>query len=98
MAAVETPDALARFSSASRRWFTDTFERPTEAQNLGWDAISKGDHTLLLVLCGERYEDMHRADSAIEWPNFGRVDELERTRGGQSAQLRDGFGSRRACD
>ncbi|MCC7365223.1 MAG: DEAD/DEAH box helicase [Dehalococcoidia bacterium] len=44
--------ALDRFSPVARHWFVDAFERPTEAQELGWDAISGGQHTLLLAPTG----------------------------------------------
>jgi ATP-dependent Lhr-like helicase len=46
------PSALERFSPAARRWFTDTFAAPTRAQELGWDAIASGEHTLLLAPTG----------------------------------------------
>jgi ATP-dependent Lhr-like helicase len=53
MPAVATPaSALERFSLATRRWFAETFEGPTRAQELGWDAISRGEHTLLLAPTG----------------------------------------------
>ena len=38
---------LVRFSSPTRAWFEAAFERPTRAQELGWQAISAGSHTLL---------------------------------------------------
>ncbi len=44
--------ALERFSPAARAWFGDTFAAPTRAQELGWDAISRGEHTLLLAPTG----------------------------------------------
>ena len=43
---------LARFSDATRAWFTATFDAPTSAQTQGWDAISKGQHTLVLAPTG----------------------------------------------
>ena len=53
MAAAAPPvSALERFSPAARSWFRDTFEAPTQAQELGWDAISAGEHTLLLAPTG----------------------------------------------
>ncbi|MGH2610906.1 MAG: DEAD/DEAH box helicase, partial [Tepidiformaceae bacterium] len=45
-------DALDRFSPVARAWFRDTFKAPTQAQVLGWDAISSGEHTLLLAPTG----------------------------------------------
>ena len=36
-----------RFSEPTRRWFTETFADPTEAQRRGWDAIATGSHTLI---------------------------------------------------
>ncbi|MGE5595661.1 MAG: DEAD/DEAH box helicase, partial [Hyphomicrobiales bacterium] len=44
--------ALDRFSPIARKWFLDAFERPTDAQELGWDAIARGHHTLLLAPTG----------------------------------------------
>ena len=46
------PSALERFSPVARSWFVDTFAAPTRAQELGWDAISRGEHTLLLAPTG----------------------------------------------
>ena len=47
------PDrVLGRFSDATRAWFTTTFDAPTSAQTQGWDAISKGQHTLVLAPTG----------------------------------------------
>ncbi|HVF74865.1 MAG TPA: DEAD/DEAH box helicase [Acidimicrobiales bacterium] len=43
---------LDRFSEVTRSWFTSTFEAPTAAQEQGWDAISRGDHTLILAPTG----------------------------------------------
>jgi len=44
--------ALDRFSPVARAWFEATFESPTPAQEQGWEAISKGDHTLILAPTG----------------------------------------------
>ncbi|HMO55550.1 MAG TPA: DEAD/DEAH box helicase, partial [Tepidiformaceae bacterium] len=44
--------ALERFSPAARSWFNDNFQAPTRAQELGWDAIAAGEHTLLLAPTG----------------------------------------------
>lgn len=53
MAASPSAEAvLDRFSPATARWFRDTFAEPTLAQQLGWDAISRGDHALLLAPTG----------------------------------------------
>ncbi len=38
---------LARFSAPTRAWFEASFTAPTAAQEAGWDAISRGDHTLI---------------------------------------------------
>ena len=40
-------DPLAPFSPAVRDWFSSSFEAPTDAQALGWAAISGGRHTLI---------------------------------------------------
>jgi ATP-dependent Lhr-like helicase len=44
--------ALDRFSPRTREWFDATFDAPTPAQEQGWDAISKGEHTLILAPTG----------------------------------------------
>jgi len=44
--------ALDRFSPVARAWFESAFEAPTDAQEQGWDAISRGDHTLILAPTG----------------------------------------------
>ena len=43
---------LDRFSEAARTWFTSSFAAPTPAQEQGWEAISKGHHTLILAPTG----------------------------------------------
>jgi len=51
----DTPDAeqvLARFSSLTRGWFTGAFAAPTPAQVGAWDAISSGEHTLVVAPTG----------------------------------------------
>ncbi|HEX6595300.1 MAG TPA: DEAD/DEAH box helicase, partial [Acidimicrobiales bacterium] len=45
-------DALDRFSPVARAWFEATFESPTPAQEQGWEAISRGEHTLILAPTG----------------------------------------------
>ena len=36
-----------RFSEPTRRWFTESFAEPTDAQRHGWDAIATGRNTLI---------------------------------------------------
>jgi ATP-dependent Lhr-like helicase len=45
-------DPLAPFSAPVRRWFEASFEGPTPAQAGGWDAISRGAHTLICAPTG----------------------------------------------
>jgi ATP-dependent Lhr-like helicase len=40
------------FSPATRAWFDAAFSAPTEAQARGWEAIGRGDHTLILAPTG----------------------------------------------
>ena len=50
-----TPDAttvLDRFSPATRAWFDASFRAPTPAQVGAWDAISRGEHTLVVAPTG----------------------------------------------
>jgi ATP-dependent Lhr-like helicase len=44
--------ALDRFSPATRAWFTGAFEAATPAQLGAWEAISRGDHTLVVAPTG----------------------------------------------
>jgi len=49
------PDAdevLGRFSALARGWFTGAFAAPTLAQVAAWDAISSGEHTLVVAPTG----------------------------------------------
>ncbi|MEA2932150.1 MAG: ATP-dependent helicase Lhr and Lhr-like helicase, partial [Actinomycetota bacterium] len=53
--ALSTLDGMAsldRFSPVARAWFEAAFEAPTDAQEQGWEAISRGDHTLILAPTG----------------------------------------------
>ncbi|HZQ26707.1 MAG TPA: DEAD/DEAH box helicase, partial [Acidimicrobiales bacterium] len=43
---------LDRFSAATRAWFSASFDAPTPAQSEGWEAISQGQHTLILAPTG----------------------------------------------
>ncbi|WP_018156368.1 ATP-dependent helicase [Demetria terragena] len=43
---------LDRFSPATRAWFEGSFTEPTPAQAGAWDAISSGDHTLVVAPTG----------------------------------------------
>ncbi|HET8598889.1 MAG TPA: ATP-dependent helicase [Segeticoccus sp.] len=47
-----TADVLDRFSPATREWFRGAFADPTPAQVGAWDAISSGDHTLVVAPTG----------------------------------------------
>jgi ATP-dependent Lhr-like helicase len=44
--------SLDRFSAPTRNWFESTFAAPTAAQEQGWDAIARGEHTLILAPTG----------------------------------------------
>ncbi len=45
-------DVLARFSTATRAWFGQAFAGPTAAQAGAWDAVSRGDHALVVAPTG----------------------------------------------
>lgn len=45
-------DVLERFSAATREWFAANFTAPTDAQAGAWDAISSGEHTLVVAPTG----------------------------------------------
>ena len=48
----EVSNGLAVFSAPTRAWFTDSFDRPTEAQDDAWRAIDRGEHTLVVAPTG----------------------------------------------
>jgi ATP-dependent Lhr-like helicase len=43
---------MDRFSLSARAWFEATFCQPTPAQEAGWEAVSRGEHTLILAPTG----------------------------------------------
>ncbi|GAA0317073.1 ATP-dependent helicase [Kineococcus aurantiacus] len=45
-------DVLGRFSEATRAWFTGAFAAPTPAQLGAWDAVSRGQHALVVAPTG----------------------------------------------
>jgi ATP-dependent Lhr-like helicase len=45
-------NVLDRFSPATREWFSGTFAEPTPAQIGAWEAISSGEHTLVVAPTG----------------------------------------------
>ena len=49
---LDNVSALDRFSEATRAWFTGAFVRPTPAQDGAWDAISSGEHALVVAPTG----------------------------------------------
>src|SRR5438445_7760770 len=47
-----TAKPLDQFSAATRAWFENTFAAPTAAQDQGWAAIGRAEHTLILAPTG----------------------------------------------
>jgi len=45
-------DVLDRFSPATAAWFRSSFAAPTAAQRGAWEAISSGQHTLVVAPTG----------------------------------------------
>ncbi len=45
-------DVLSLFHSVTADWFRAVFDRPTAPQMLGWPAIARGEHTLILAPTG----------------------------------------------
>src|SRR3954468_6713914 len=45
-------DVLDRFSPATREWFDGAFAAPTPAQEGAWEAISSGQHALVVAPTG----------------------------------------------
>ena len=50
--AQDPASALRRFDPLVRDWFADAFAAPTSAQAGAWDAIGRGDHTLVVAPTG----------------------------------------------
>ncbi|MEQ4204793.1 ATP-dependent helicase [Actinopolymorpha sp. B9G3] len=48
----EAPDVLSRFSTPTREWFRSSFAAPTPAQVGAWDAVSRGEHSLVVAPTG----------------------------------------------
>src|SRR5919204_388373 len=44
--------SLELFTPAARAWFEATFERPTDVQERGWQAVAAGRHTLMTAPTG----------------------------------------------
>ena len=44
--------SLSPFSSATRKWFSSTFDAPTEAQSGAWRAIASGENALVVAPTG----------------------------------------------
>ncbi len=47
-----TGGILQLFSPATQAWFRGTFEEPTEVQEMGWQAVAAGSHTLMSAPTG----------------------------------------------
>jgi len=53
LAEPSTPGSeMQAFRPATRQWFAETFRAPTPVQTLGWQAIQRGDHSLLIAPTG----------------------------------------------
>lgn len=52
MSKSQSDAVLARFSSATRRWFSATFAAPTPVQQAAWQAIASGEHALVIAPTG----------------------------------------------
>jgi ATP-dependent helicase Lhr and Lhr-like helicase len=45
-------ERLASFSPVTRRWFLESFDQPTTAQDEAWRSIASGEHTLVVAPTG----------------------------------------------
>lgn len=52
MPASRSEAILARFSAATRQWFSAAFAAPTPVQLAAWQAIARGDHALVIAPTG----------------------------------------------
>ncbi|WP_285721689.1 MULTISPECIES: ATP-dependent helicase [unclassified Pantoea] len=48
----QSDTVLARFSPATRRWFSAAFTAPTPVQKAAWQAIASGEHALVIAPTG----------------------------------------------
>src|ERR1700759_801536 len=48
----QAEDVLQLFHPVTADWFRAVFDRPTSPQVLGWPAIARGEHTLILAPTG----------------------------------------------
>ncbi len=74
--------ALDRFDPLVRDWFTAAFAAPTAAQAGAWDAIGKGEHTLVVAPTGSG-QDAGRVPvgdrrSGGRWPRLRRAQPAQR--------------------
>ncbi|QCU78852.1 DEAD/DEAH box helicase [Citricoccus sp. SGAir0253] len=70
---------LGRFTPATREWFTGAFAAPTPAQLGAWDAISSGQHALVVAPTGSG-----KTLSAFLWALDGFLRPRERPAGGDA--------------
>jgi ATP-dependent Lhr-like helicase len=73
--------ALDAFLPAVHAWFRETFGQPTAPQSLGWPAIQRGDHTLILSPTGSG-----KTLAAFLWG----IDQLYRELGIEGASAEEG--------
>ncbi len=78
-------DVLERFSPATRTWFAGAFAAPTEAQTGAWEAISRGDHALVVAPTGSG-----KTLAAFLWA----IDRLTRIQGGVESEAAGPAGTR----
>jgi len=52
MSKSQSDTVLARFSPATRRWFSGAFAAPTPVQQAAWQAIVRGEHALVIAPTG----------------------------------------------
>lgn len=52
MSKAQSDAVLARFSPATRRWFSAAFAEPTPVQSAAWSAIASGEHALVIAPTG----------------------------------------------
>jgi len=52
MSGLDASEVFGRFSALTRGWFTSAFAAPTPAQVGAWDAVSSGEHALVVAPTG----------------------------------------------
>ncbi|HEX7245584.1 MAG TPA: DEAD/DEAH box helicase [Solirubrobacterales bacterium] len=92
----QVSDPLAPFSAPVRRWFEASFESPTPAQAGGWEAISRGENTLICAPTGSGktlaaflwgIDRLARTNSGADGPKSADIERKSAHRSGDGVRI-----------